>query len=150
MDNKIKIFLAGVGGLALLIILLVMIRPGQAPVEAGKYDAFAQCLADEGAIFYGAFWCPYCNRQKDMFGSSARALPYFECSTLDGRNQILACTEKEVKSYPTWDFADGSRLSGLLSLDALAEKTGCALPEDGSPSTDVSGGASDAGTAPEN
>jgi len=38
------------------------------------------------------------------------------------------CLEKKVDGYPTWDFADGSRVTGEQSLRVLAEKTGCQLP----------------------
>ena len=94
----------------------------------GELDGFAQCLKDKRAIFYGAFWCPHCQNQKAMFGKSAKFLPYVECSTPNGQGQLSICTEKEVKGYPTWAFADGSRLSGETELKELAEKTGCMLP----------------------
>ena len=38
------------------------------------------------------------------------------------------CQEKNIESYPTWEFNDGSRLDGEISLTQLAEKTGCPLP----------------------
>lgn len=97
--------------------------------DPGKYDAFSQCLKDKGAVFYGAFWCPHCQNQKAMFGKSAKLLPYVECSTPDGRGQVPLCQEKEIKGYPTWEFADGSRETGEVSLAKLAEKTGCLLPQ---------------------
>lgn len=95
----------------------------------GKYDAFSQCLKDKGAVFYGAFWCPHCQNQKAMFGKSAKLLLYVECSTPDGRGQAPLCQEKEIKGYPTWEFADGSRETGEVALAKLAEKTGCFLPQ---------------------
>lgn len=96
--------------------------------KPGIYDKFAQCLKDKDAVFYGAFWCSHCQNQKAMFGKSAKLLPYVECSTADGKNQVLACKEKNIEAYPTWEFADRSRLTGEVSLDTLAEKTGCLLP----------------------
>lgn len=95
----------------------------------GNLDSFAQCLKEKGAVFYGAFWCPHCRNTKQLFGSSQRLLPYVECSTPDGRNQLQVCKDKGIESYPTWEFSDGSRLTGEQSLDTLAEKTGCVLPE---------------------
>jgi len=89
----------------------------------------AQCLKDKGAVFYGAFWCSHCQAQKKLFGLSAKLLPYVECSTVDGRNQIQICKDKNIDGYPTWEFADGSRLNGEISLNQLAEKTSCILPE---------------------
>ncbi len=97
----------------------------------GNLDSFARCLKDKGAVFYGAFWCPHCQNTKSMFGVSAKLLPYVECSTPDGKGQLQVCIDKEIKNYPTWEFADGSRLTGERTLQELAEKTGCTLPEDG-------------------
>lgn len=96
--------------------------------EPSKYDAFAQCLNEKGAVFYGAFWCSHCKNQKKMFGSSEKNLNYVECSTADGRGQLQVCNDKDIRSYPTWEFADGSRETGELSFQKLSEKTGCGLP----------------------
>src|SRR3989338_8078671 len=96
--------------------------------KPGNLDGFAQCLKDKGATFYGAFWCPHCQKQKAMFGSSAKLLPYVECSTPDCKGQLPVCKDAGVTGYPTWVFADGSRESGEVSLERLAEKTSCTLP----------------------
>ncbi|MEK7575095.1 MAG: hypothetical protein AAB511_02605, partial [Patescibacteria group bacterium] len=93
-----------------------------------KYDGFAQCLKDKGAIFYGAFWCPHCQKQKALFGSAKKLLPYIECSTPDGRGQLPLCTEVGIKNYPTWVFPDMSSSTGEVALSVLSEKTGCPLP----------------------
>lgn len=96
--------------------------------QPGELDDFARCLEDQGAIFYGTFWCPVCKSQKDMFGNSERLLPYVECSTPDQNGQTIACKTENITAYPTWEFPDGSRETGALSLQHLAEKTGCELP----------------------
>lgn len=101
----------------------------QIPSQPGQYDKFATCVTDSGATFWGTFWCPYCNDQKALFGKSAKLLPYQECSTPDGNGQVAVCNEAQIQSYPTWDFADGTRQSGVLSFDQLSEITGCQLPE---------------------
>lgn len=88
----------------------------------------AQCLKDSGAVFYGAFWCPHCQKQKAEFGLAESLLPYVECSTPDQRSQTPICIEKKIESYPTWEFKDGSRQTGEVSLKDLAEKTSCAYP----------------------
>ena len=125
MDNKI--FLGALAAIAAVVIGFLIWSDSQ----PGQYDALANCLKDKGVKFYGAFWCPHCQAQKKMFGSSAKLLPYVECSTLDGKAQTQACIDKNVSSYPTWEFADGSRLTGEVPLEQLAEKTSCALPVDG-------------------
>lgn len=114
-----------VGIIAVLgVVWLVM-----APSSPGKLDSFATCLKDKGATFYGAFWCPHCQNQKAMFGNSARLLPYVECSTPDGKNQLLVCIDAKITGYPTWEYPDGTRESGEIELERLSEKTSCPLPE---------------------
>ncbi len=87
--------------------------------------ALAQCIKESGAVFYGAFWCPHCQEQKALFGSAVTLLPYTECSTLDGKDQTQVCKDAHIMSYPTWRFKDNSELLGAISLETLAEKTGC-------------------------
>ena len=101
---------------------------GGTVADSGQYAALATCIKDSGATFYGAFWCPHCQEQKKMFGSAADLLPYVECSLPNGQGQNQTCTDAGVESYPTWQFADDSRLNGTQSLATLAEKTSCALP----------------------
>ena len=96
--------------------------------QPGELDAFAQCLDEKGVDYYGAFWCPNCKKQNDMFGRSKKYVPYIECSTPDGRGQLQQCTEAKIEGYPTWEFENGERLVGVQQLSVLAEKTGCELP----------------------
>lgn len=94
-----------------------------------SYDKFASCLQDKKAVLYGAFWCPHCQTQKKLFGASEKLVPYVECSTTDGTAQTQACIDKKITTYPTWEFADGSRLLGEIPLQTLSEKTSCDLPK---------------------
>lgn len=96
--------------------------------QPGKYDNFAKCLNDKGAVFFGAFWCPHCQNQKKAFGKSFKYVKYIECSTPDGRGQTKECKDKNIEGYPTWDFTDGSRESSEVPFPKLSEKTGCTLP----------------------
>lgn len=134
MNDKKIIVSAGVLLIATGIILYSLSANKQVadetPVNTGTPIAqFAQCLADKGALFYGAFWCPHCQAQKKLFGDAVKLLPYVECSTSDGNGQTQICKEKGITGYPTWIFADGSKADGEQSLANLAEKTGCALPK---------------------
>ena len=95
----------------------------------GQYDELAMCLKDKGVTFYGAFWCQHCKEQKRQFGTkSTKLLPYVECSTSNGKGQLQVCKDAGVMSYPTWQFADGTRDAKVLTPAILAEKTGCPLP----------------------
>lgn len=95
----------------------------------GPYDDFAKCIDSKGAKFYGAFWCPHCKEQKELFRTSVKYLPYVECSTPDGQGQLPLCTDAGIKGYPTWIFADGSKSSTVMTLQELADKTSCTLPK---------------------
>lgn len=95
----------------------------------GRLDDFAKCLKDKGAVFYGAFWCSHCQNQKRLFEGSDKFLNYVECSTPNGREQLQICKDKDIQSYPTWEFVNGASASGELSLKDLSDKTGCGLPK---------------------
>jgi hypothetical protein len=91
-------------------------------------ESFAQCLTARGTKMYGAWWCPHCADQKEMFAESFHYVNYVECSPLGQRTQTDVCKQAEIKTYPTWQFADGSRVSGTQPLAELSKKTGCPLP----------------------
>ena len=135
MNNQVKIFISIIVILILGTIATVIIQSkvNSVPTGPSKYAAFAQCLVNKGAKFYGAFWCPHCQAQEKDFQMTREALAniglYTECSTLDASGQTQVCIDKGIKSYPTWIFTDGSQLSGEIPLQQLADKTSCVLPQ---------------------
>lgn len=126
MKRGVAIFWGGIVVVILVSIGAIAFLPGS---RSGELDAFAQCLKDKGAIFYGAFWCPHCVRQKALFGKSEKLIPYVECSTPDTRGTLPICAEKKIDGYPTWVFSDGSRKEGEVDFKTLSEKTNCPLPQ---------------------
>ena len=128
MTQKNKIKIIGVIIVVLAIIgFLIFSAANKKPV--GGLDVFTQCLKKQGVIFYGAFWCPHCQRQKSLFAGAAKDLPYVECSTPDGQGQLSICVQNNIHIYPTWVFTDGSRLTGETPLDQLASKANCSLSQ---------------------
>lgn len=125
MKNKNIVFIA-IGVVIIFAIGYFVLKNKNTP---GAYDAFAQCISDSGATFYGAFWCSACKSQKQAFGTSEKYLPYTECSTPDSRSQLQICKDADIMSYPTWEFADGLREVGALPLELLSEKTGCSITQ---------------------
>lgn len=93
-----------------------------------QYDAFAQCLATKQAKMYGLYWCPHCIEQKEKFGASFRYVPYVECAIKDSRELATECKIAGVKLFPSWQFGADPPKEGILSLEALRDKTGCSLP----------------------
>lgn len=94
------------------------------PREDPRLVALAQHLESTGAKFYGAFWCPVCQQQKDRFGAAQKYLPYVECSP-NGRGGAVAfaCVSENVTNYPTW-IIRGQRYSEVLDTDTLAQRSG--------------------------
>lgn len=92
-----------------------------------RFDAFAKCLASKPTKMYGAYWCPHCADQKEMFASSFQYVPYVECGVPGSRDEAQVCKDASIKHFPTWEFAGGERQEGTLALQALGAKTGCSL-----------------------
>jgi len=90
--------------------------------------ALSEHLRRVGAVFYGAWWCPACFKQKNLFGQQAgNRLPYVECDKGEaGRER---CHAAAIKAYPTWEL-NGRRVEGVQSLEELKAWSG--FPQDGS------------------
>jgi hypothetical protein len=94
-----------------------------------RLDAFAKCTASRGAKMYGAFWCPHCQEQKELFGSSFEYVNYIECGVKgDLHAQAAVCKSAGISHYPTWEFADKTRIEGKESFESLSDRTGCSQP----------------------
>jgi uncharacterized membrane protein/glutaredoxin len=114
-----------VGSALIIVVALHLHYAGYLGKAPGPEDPWVRGLADHlsqtNAKFYGASWCPHCNDQKQLFGASARRLPYIECSVGGpGTRQAAVCKEAGVESYPTW-VINGQRYLGTQTLDALAQ-----------------------------
>lgn len=97
--------------------------PASGP-EKPYLAALANHLEKTGAKFYGAYWCPRCQDQKELFEASAKRLPYVECSP-GGRGSpaTAVCTAKNIDNYPTW-IINGHRYVGVRAPEALATYSG--------------------------
>lgn len=92
---------------------------GQAEIALAKH------LTQVGSVFYGAFWCPHCHEQKQLFGKEAvQYITYVECSRPDGRGQTPECQQQQIQSYPTWEINGQKLPSGTKSLKELAQLSG--------------------------
>jgi uncharacterized membrane protein len=97
----------------------------------------ATYLKKIGAKMFGAYWCPHCHDQKELFGKEAFALiNYVECAA-DGQNsQTDLCLkiQPEVQKqtgqafgFPTWQI-NGKYYRGTQSLENLAKESGYTGP----------------------
>ena len=85
-----------------------------------------QHLKAMGAKFYGAWTCPACFKQMNLFGKQAGAnVTYVECrKPRHLPEQAKACNAAEIPAYPTWVLPDGRRKVGVQSLEALSRWSG--------------------------
>lgn len=95
--------------------------------------AFAKALADAGVKFYGAAWCPFCTEQKELFEDGGRFLPFIEVTKAD-RTLNAVGTAEGITTFPTWEFPDDTRATGVLSLATIAQRSGVAIPTSDNPS----------------
>lgn len=132
MNNKLgssnffknKYFLITIG---IVIFFLVLLSTPMIDISAGKYNEFAECVSNSGAKMYGAYWCSHCAQQKKSFGNSFSKVNYVECSLPNNAGQTQVCESAGIQSYPTWEFGDGTREEGILSLEKISQITGCSL-----------------------
>lgn len=118
--------------LSLALLAIGCVAAGAAPAQAAegsttntaapapsseRQKALARHLKLQGAVVYGAWWCPHCTHQMEMFGAEAvELLPYVECDKDDaGRKR---CQAAQIRAYPTWEL-NGQRRLGVLSLEEL-------------------------------
>lgn len=113
-----------VGSAVIVVFALFLHFSGLFDPAAGPEKPYLKALAvhleDSGARFYGAYWCPACQRQKELFEASARRLPYVEC-TPNGRNgpRNFACVANDIQDFPTW-IIEGRRYPGVIPVNELA------------------------------
>jgi uncharacterized membrane protein len=86
--------------------------------------ALAQHLTAIGAQQFGAYWCPHCYTQKELFGIEAfAAIDYVECDPKGRNPQTDFCRATGIHSYPTWKI-NGELYEGIHELEELADLTG--------------------------
>lgn len=96
-------------------------------------SAFVNCLEEKDVKFYGAYWCPHCSDQKEMFGDQKQALldnVYVECDPKGDDAKPGECKDNNIQGFPTW-IIDGEKYPGVQSLDRISSLSGCSLSEEG-------------------
>ena len=82
--------------------------------------ALADHLQQLDAKMYGAYWCPHCQEQKELFGRQAFAIiNYVECDPNGKSAQPQRCQAAGITRYPTWEI-QGQFYPGRFSLEKLA------------------------------
>lgn len=93
----------------------VMSTSSKRALEIGKV------LADRKAIMFGAYWCPYCDQERqelgrDVFSKASNGgrpmVRYVECDPRGANAETNLCRQAGVQSYPTWALAASSPDAG--------------------------------------
>ncbi|MBI2655824.1 hypothetical protein HYX06_05390 [Candidatus Woesearchaeota archaeon] len=105
-----------IGAVIGILILSILAYSVYSVNKPGPYDSFAKCLAEKGAVMYGAMdWCKYTQAQKGMFGKSFKYINYHEFQELPG-----------IKKTPTW-VVNGEWHENVQPFDKLSALTGCKI-----------------------
>lgn len=132
LSRPLLSFVVGVPLLSAVLLGAAGVRAGSAPpaghsttptlgqaIQPSNAEqlALGEHLRRVGALFYGAWWCPACFKQKNLFGQEAgNRLPYVECDKSEaGRDR---CRAADIKAYPTWEL-NGRRVEGVQTLEEL-------------------------------
>ncbi|KAL7526561.1 hypothetical protein ACHAWF_001819 [Thalassiosira exigua] len=100
--------------------------------------ALAEHLRSTGTTMYGAFWCPHCSRQKELFGKEAWTyVSYVECDPRGYGSKFATCLEEGVDGYPSWKFGNGKSQGGEMELADIARMSGFKKPFDAKLETGV-------------
>ncbi len=108
--------------LVLIAIWFIARKEGVKTYDDVSLDTFAQCLATKGMTMYGADWCPHCKKEKALFGSSFKYVPYVECP-----DNVQLCLSKGIDSYPTWIDATGTSYKGQQGIERVSQISGCQI-----------------------
>mmetsp|Transcript_55858 Transcript_55858/g.110992 ORF Transcript_55858/g.110992 Transcript_55858/m.110992 type:complete len:370 (+) Transcript_55858:122-1231(+) len=96
------------------------VAPPISKPSGAREVAVAKAVADGGATFYGTYWCPACDVQRQLFGKDAwKFVPYVECDPRAAVAQPGRCNNANVQAIPLWVMRDGSRHEGVQSLEQL-------------------------------
>lgn len=114
--------------IAVILTISIIIAISISTEDPTRYDKFAKCLTEQDTKMYGTYWCHFCASQKEEFGDSFKYINYVECSLPDRGGATAECKKEQITGYPTWEFKDKTKRSGILGLKDLSELTGCKLP----------------------
>lgn len=119
------------GAAAFVLAVVVLLWGYRASAPPSPETAYAEGLANHltatGVKLYGAYWCPHCTDQKQMFGRAAAQLPYIECDPRSPVGKPAVCAAAGIRAFPTWEIA-GRKYEGVLSLEELARLSGYPPP----------------------
>lgn len=98
-------------------------HPSALAKAAPAVTALATHLSEIDAKMFGAYWCPYCQKQKEMFGAAVSQIDYVECDPEGENSRTQLCRDADIQGFPAWEI-NGQLYTGLRSLNELADLSG--------------------------
>ncbi len=105
-----------------VIVLVLVFYSGKG--ARGNLESFAECLSEEGFVFYYSDWCPFCKTEMQFFGASFELIKSVNCSDVPS-----VCVAAKIESVPTWIFGDNERVTGAQGLSRLSELSNCPISQ---------------------
>ena len=121
--STIAVTIIIIGILVAIFIIIKKTSVIEKKLSLENLTSFAQCLSSKNITMYGAEWCSHCKREKALFGSAFKYVPYVECP----QNEKL-CLDRGINGYPTWIDGNDTKYIGEQGLDGLSKISGCILP----------------------
>ena len=91
--------------------------------EALDLVQFAKDLSTAGVKYFGAAWCSFCTQQAQLFEDGSEFLPFIEVTNPDQTLNSVG-TSENIETFPTWEFPDGTRATGVQTLETLSQRSG--------------------------
>ena len=111
---------------ALAFVLLAILSWCSSSPSYSNLDEFAQCLTDKWVVLYGTTTCPYCQKQKELFGDSFKKINFVDCKL-----SPMKCNLAWIWNIPHWFVSSSTGLTWLQPLEILSKETWCELiPKD--------------------
>ncbi|MEM8736059.1 MAG: peptidylprolyl isomerase, partial [Planctomycetota bacterium] len=100
---------------------------------ASDLVAFAQDLTAGGVSLYCAAWMEDCTAQLEAFEDGGKFINFIE-STGANRELSQEAMDAGITVLPAWEFPDGSRSSGVQTLEQVSLLSGITIPTSSQPS----------------
>jgi hypothetical protein len=133
-ENKKNIYII-VGlfliGVIFLILILVSQKSTGNVINGRNGDSitnmkeFNDCLADNGVVIYGAYWCSACSQLVELLGGyNAVESVYVECA-----EEQQKCQQEMIGTGIPEIQINGEMYQKQRTLEGLSQITGCSLPK---------------------
>ena len=119
MNFKDKLIFCGI--IFFVLILSFFILFILSLKENNPEKELVECISEK-AVLYTQKGCLFCGKQEDLFGEQYSLLRIVDCSEKDNWKK---CLNSGIMSTPSWVLNDGTKISGVKSIEELKEILGC-------------------------